>query len=183
VVSLLLAKAKKGTIIAMASKNNKKTSQKSLIYESEQRIIKSGIAQLYECAADKVYFSLKSPGEVDAMQGRSLSVVNAHNYMTINNKYVEASFDGIREKLKINGRHKERYVMLVDPAALVLSCLVWSGLVLSYSEINCLRVYECCHLFVHVTAHCCTLCGRSFSSLSALLPALGQQRCQCLMPC
>ena len=92
----------------MATK--KKLSHKSLLYESEQRLIKSGITKLYNCAGDEVYFSLKSPEEMQAMEKRSLSVVNSHNYLSINNKYVEESFEGIQEKLKINSRHKERYV-------------------------------------------------------------------------
>ena len=93
----------------MATKGKKtaKTS-KSLIFESEQRIIKSRIDSLYECASDKVYFSLKSEDEIQAMKKSSLSVINSHNYMTINNKYVEESFQGIQDKFKINGRHKER---------------------------------------------------------------------------
>jgi hypothetical protein len=96
----------------MSTTNKKKlTHSRSLLYESEQRIITQSLDKLYECVSDKVYLSLKSNEEVAAMKRRSLTHSlsgDSHGYMSVNDKYVEESYEGIREKMKINGRHRER---------------------------------------------------------------------------
>ena len=90
----------------MNKKSNK--SYKSLIYNSEQRIIKESIDKLYDYCGDEVFLSLKSEDEVERMKMRSLSVLNDSKYMSLSEQQVEESYEGIREKLLINGHYKEQ---------------------------------------------------------------------------
>lgn len=78
------------------------------MYKNEQRKIRSLLKPLYENVGDTVYMSLKSKEELSMMQDRTMSLLNKHSYMSPENASTERSYTGIREKLLINGRHKER---------------------------------------------------------------------------
>lgn len=86
-----------------------KSDSLSTLYKFKQQKIRSLLDPLYECVGDTVYMSLKSKSELKAMKDRSLLSLNKHTYMTPEDAATQRTYDGIKEKLMINGRLKERY--------------------------------------------------------------------------
>jgi hypothetical protein len=81
---------------------------RSTIQAAEEKKIELLLDHIYKSMGDKLYFTLKSEGEVARMIKRSISVLKNHSYMSPNQHAISESFEGIREKLSINGRFRER---------------------------------------------------------------------------